>query len=148
MQGWRSRRSSRWSSSTRWAAAGRCRWIRSTRMSCARSGSRSPTTASTRASRSSSTCNPCNLRTAIKLTLWTHQLFSSINVSSIFIFVIYVIILIRVDKNADGHITEAEVKEVNNSSSLCLVFHLRFFFVLFLLSRLGIFSYNYLGVFW
>jgi hypothetical protein len=49
-----------------------------------------------------------------------------------------------VDKNADGHITEAEVKEVNNSSSsLCFVFHLRYF----LLSRMGIFSYNYLGSF-
>jgi hypothetical protein len=27
------------------------------------------------------------------------------------------IILIRVDKNADGHITEAEVKEVNKNNS-------------------------------
>lgn len=35
---------------------------------------------------------------------------------------------IRVDKNADGHITEAEVKEVNNHySRLCLLFHLQHF---------------------
>lgn len=33
------------------------------------------------------------------------------------------------DKNADGHITEAEVKEVlNNSLWLCLMFSLAFFF--------------------
>jgi hypothetical protein len=69
----------------------------------------------------------------MKLALYEHIICSVLSMFFFLHFAISIIILIRVDKNADGHITEAEVKEVNNSSSLCLVFHLRSFCFVFAL---------------
>lgn len=60
LQEWWTPRSSRWASSTRWRGGGGRTWSGSPRRSSTTSGSRSPIRASTRGSRSSSTCTELN----------------------------------------------------------------------------------------